>query len=221
MVNLMSLQNRMTPFGNIVVDKWRGLFTGNRGILHLCDTKQLHPTRRWVSKAWIYCLCNFKARKREVFGRNGPNGSPGWTNLFFYDEATALAAGHRPCFYCQRERALEFQSAFSRGNSLPRQKAPQIDALLHAQRLDGKAKRLHPLSAGWRDLPNGTMVARGSSACLVQDGELFEWSSKGYQLRRSGEPQKLITPPSSVAALRAGFMVIYRPNEPFSRSQPH
>ncbi|MEM8539842.1 MAG: hypothetical protein AAGF25_02705 [Pseudomonadota bacterium] len=203
----MSLQNRVTPFGNIVADRSRGLFTGNRGILHIPETKQLHPTRRWTTRAWIYCLCDFKGREREVFGCNGPNGGPGWTNLFFKDEATALAAGHRPCFYCQRERALEFRDAFSRGNNLPTQKAPEIDARLHAQRLNGKAKRLHSIKGSWRDLPNGTMVARDSCAYMVQNGQLFEWSPNGYAHCSNEEPERLITPPVTVAALGAGLIV--------------
>lgn len=112
----MPYQNRVTPFGDIICDPHRGALTGNRGIIHDPATRSLHRTRRWSSKAWIYCLCDFRGRKRDVMGANGPNGSPGWTNLFFLDEATALAAGHRPCFYCQRERAKAFQKAWSTGN---------------------------------------------------------------------------------------------------------
>lgn len=210
MVNFMSLQNRVTPFGNIIADKSRGLFTGNRGVIHLSDTKQLHPTRRWASKAWIYCRCDFRGRKRKVFGANGPNGSPGWTNLFFLDEATALAAGHRPCFYCQRDRAKQYQAAFSRGNNLPLQKASQIDARLHIERLDGKDKRVHPLSSSWRDLPAGTMVAKGERAYLVSKNRLIEWTPFGYEAPCAIEPDHLITPPVSVAAMSAGFKVDMR-----------
>lgn len=212
MVNFMSLQNRVTPFGNIIADNSRGLFTGNRGVLHRSDTKQLHPTRRWASKAWIYCLCNFKGRKREVFGANGPNGSAGWTNLFFLDEATALAAGHRPCFYCQRQRAKAFQDAFSRGNNLVHQKASEIDARLHCERLEGKTKRLHTIYGDWRELPDGAMVARGQTAFLVHNNKLLEWTSSGYQLY-SGEDDglRLITPPAIVATIADGFQPIYGP----------
>lgn len=205
----MSLQNRVTPFGNITADSSRGLYTGNRGILHIAETRQLHPTRRWSSKAWIYCVCDYKGHKREVFGRNGPNGSPGWTNLFFQDEATALAAGHRPCFYCQRKRANEFQRAFSQSNKLPMQKAPQIDMRLHQQRLNGKDKKLHAIKGDWRDLPNGAMVARGEVAYLVLDKNLFEWSFSGYRKSSSGGGEySLVTPPASVAAMANGFEAI-------------
>lgn len=173
----------------------------------MSETKQLHPTRRWASKAWIYCLCDFMGRKREVFGANGPNGSPGWTNLFFRDEATALAAGHRPCFYCQRERAKEFQQAFSNGNNLSLQKAPEIDAMLHAERLEGKAKRLHVLDCDWRDLPNGAMVACGENAYLVHNGQLQKWSSTGYGPPIKVNPDRQITPPASIAAMQMGCNV--------------
>lgn len=204
----MSLQNRVTPFGNIVLHNSRGLYTGNRGILHSGDTRQLHPTRRWTTKAWIYCLCDFNNRKRDVFGNNGPNGGPGWTNLFFMDEATALAAGHRPCFYCQRKRAIEFQSAFSKGNKLHSARAPEIDALLHQQRLMGRAKRTHALNGDWRALPNGTMVAAGETAYLVHNRLLHRWCFSGYQMREDALVDlELITPPATVAAIQAGFQV--------------
>ncbi|MEO1746545.1 MAG: hypothetical protein AAFR13_08450, partial [Pseudomonadota bacterium] len=108
----MPLQNRVTPFGDIIATASRGALTGNRGIIHDPDTRQLLGNRRWSTKAWIYCLCDFNKRKRDVFGRNGRNGGAGWTNLFFLDEATALSAGHRPCFYCQRQRANAFRDAW-------------------------------------------------------------------------------------------------------------
>ncbi len=206
MVNIMGIQNRVTPFGCVIAHTARGLFTGNRGVIHCSDTKQLHPTRRWTTKAWIYCLCEFKQRRREVFGANGPNGSPGWTNLFFRDEATALAAGHRPCFYCQRARATEFQKAFSDGNKLPLQKAPQIDKILHAERLQGKNKRLHVLTRGWHALPDGAMIAHQQAAYLVYGSDLYECAPGGYTQTGDSQDQLfLLTPPAIVLALRAGF----------------
>ena len=204
----MSLQNRVTPFGNIISASSRGLYTGNRGIIHFSDTKQLHPTKRWTSKAWIYCLCDFNGKKRDVFGSNGPNGSAGWTNLFFLDEATALAAGHRPCFYCQRERAKQFQTAFSLGNNLPIQKAPEIDARLHGERLSGKTKRMHPIVGDWRDLPSGTMITKTEAAYLVFGQKLLQWSSSGYRPAKPLEAGfMLLTPPSSVSAMANGFQL--------------
>ncbi len=97
------LQNRVTPFGDIIAIAQRGLFTGNRGIIHDPETKTL-LRRRWTSKAWLICTCEYGDRRRDVMaGRS-------WTELFFLDEAVALAAGHRPCFFCRREAALALQS---------------------------------------------------------------------------------------------------------------
>jgi hypothetical protein len=136
-MSLMPLQNRVTPFGTIVVVPDRGLFTGNRGILHDPVTRTLK--RRWASKSWLVCLCDFKGRRRNVMG-------PGsWTELFFLDEATALAAGHRPCFQCRREDALAFGIAWAMGNSGEVPKAAEMDTILHTERLAGREKRLHPL----------------------------------------------------------------------------
>jgi hypothetical protein len=101
------LQNRVDPFGEIHAVEWRGMFTGNRGVIHDPDAKTLLG-RRWTTKAWIICACQYKGRRREPMGRNTPSGGAGWTELFFLDEVTALAAGHRPCFDCRREAAKEF-----------------------------------------------------------------------------------------------------------------
>lgn len=194
--------NRVTPKGDIIATTMRGALTGNRGIIHNCETKKLHPTRRWSSKAWIYCLCDFKGRKRDVMGANGPNGSAGWTNLFFFDEATALSAGHRPCFYCQRERAKEFQLAFSAGQDASKMSAPQMDSILHAERLEGREKRLHAMRD---DLPDGAMVADDSGALVVIGGALLRWRPDGYSVAEGTKATALLTPPSIVAAMREGF----------------
>ncbi|WP_018688650.1 hypothetical protein [Ahrensia kielensis] len=203
----MTLQNRVTPFGNIIADKARGLFTGNRGIIHNPDTRSLLPSRRWTSKAWIICLCSFKERRRDVFGRNGKNGGTGWSELFFLDEATALAAGHRPCFYCQRARATMFQAAFSTGQSESKMSAPQMDKLLHAERLNAGKKRLHTIANDWRSLPDGTIVGNQDRAYLISNQTLFLWKPEGYQ-HDDDAPQYLITPPSIVAALRSGYQPV-------------
>ena len=91
----MALQNRVLPTGDIVADPHRGMFTGNRGIIHDPATKTLLK-KRWSSPAWLVCVCEFEGRWREVMGGRS------WTELFFLDEAVALAAGHRPCFFCRR-----------------------------------------------------------------------------------------------------------------------
>ncbi|HEY4193657.1 MAG TPA: hypothetical protein VGM46_13505, partial [Mesorhizobium sp.] len=135
----MPLQNRVDPFGVIHAVAARGLFTGNRGIIHDPATKKL-LNKRWTLKAWIICTCEFKGRRREPMGRNRPgkNGEPagaGWTELFFLDEVTALAAGHRPCFYCQRERAVDFVRRFGEAFGLDEPRAPMLDSRLHRERL--------------------------------------------------------------------------------------
>ena len=98
----MPLQNRVTPSGDIIATPHRGLFTGNRGIIHDPATRTL-LTRRWASKAWLTCVCEFRGRRRKVMGGRS------WTELFFLDEATAFAAGHRPCFFCRRDDANRFR----------------------------------------------------------------------------------------------------------------
>jgi hypothetical protein len=129
----MPLQNRVDPFGNIHAVAARGMFTGNRGVIHDPATKTL-LARRWTTRAWIICDCDFRGRRREVMGRNAPSGNAGWTELFFLDEVTALAAGHRPCFYCRRERALEFSRCFAAGQGRRTMSAPEMDAVLHRER---------------------------------------------------------------------------------------
>src|SRR5215831_888266 len=138
----MPLQNRVTPFGDIVAIEQRGLFMGNRGIIHDAARRTLRA-RRWTSKAWIICVCEFRGRRRELMGRRS------WTELFFYDEATALAAGHRPCFYCRRAAAQSFAQAWACAHRVATVRAPEIDEKLHAQRLNKGTKRIHPL----RDSP--------------------------------------------------------------------
>src|SRR5450755_2376407 len=158
----MPLQIRVTPSGDIIATPHRGLFTGNRGIIHDPATKTL--TRRWAGKAWLTCVCEFRGRRREVMGRRS------WTELFFLDEATALAAGHRPCFYCRRDDANRFRSAWEQGNGVSGVLAPGIDAVLHRERLDRGNKRLHALPAPLDRLPDGAMVALDGESFLIAQG---------------------------------------------------
>lgn len=131
------LQNRVTPWGDIAAISQRGMFTGNRGIIHDPATKTL-LTRRWVCKAWLVCSCGYKDHRRDVMARRS------WTELFFYDEAVALAAGHRPCFLCRRSRAEAFRAAWARGCGSPLPTAPSLDGILHGERMVRGRKRLHP-----------------------------------------------------------------------------
>src|SRR3954452_23433953 len=122
----MPLQNRVTPSGEIVAAPQRGLFTGNRGIIHDPMTKT-RLKRRWSSNAWITCVCEFRGRRRDVMARRS------WTELFFLDEATAVAAGHRPSFYCRRDDANAFRAAWERGNGVSGVRAAEMDAVLHRE----------------------------------------------------------------------------------------
>src|SRR3984885_6131791 len=134
----MPLQNRVTPMGDVVAARERGGFTGNRGIIHDAQTRTLQ-NRRWASRTWLICVLQWRDIRRTVMG----TGS--WTELFFLDEATGLAAGHRPCFLCRRAGALVFLSGFPSLDRGARPKVPDIDRVLHAERLDGRHKRLHDL----------------------------------------------------------------------------
>jgi len=179
----MPLQNRVTPLGEIVAVPQRGMFTGNRGIIHDPATRTL-LTRRWSSRAWIACVCEFRGWRRAVMARQS------WTELFFLDEATALAAGHRPP---------------------PR--AKEMDDALHGERLDGRVKRLHPLPDPTGALPDGAMVCAGGETFLIVKGKALYWSFDGY--RPTDVPTddvRLITPPSTLRALRAGYRPVLHPS---------
>jgi hypothetical protein len=133
-------------------------------------------------------------------------GGRSWTELFFLDEATAFAAGHRPCFFCRRDDALRFRAAWEKGNKLTGVLAPDMDAVLHRERLDGRAKRLHELPAPIERLPDGAMVGLGSESYLVARGRVLRWSFDGYRHANvdAGEVM-LLTPPSIVRAFGAGY----------------
>jgi hypothetical protein len=136
-----------------------------------------------------------------------------WTELFFLDEATALAAGHRPCFFCRREAAERFRAAWARGNDVALPKATAMDAVLHAERLDGKAKRMHPLPGPACDLPQGAMLGAESDCCLKTDGGMYRWSPDGYRpMLASPKDARLLTPPSTLRALAAGYRPVLHPS---------
>ncbi|MGH7002648.1 MAG: hypothetical protein ACREIP_01745 [Alphaproteobacteria bacterium] len=200
----MTLQNRVTPFGDIVAVPYRGLLMGNRGIIHDPSTRTLLK-RRWTTRAWIICVCRFRNVRRDVMARQS------WTELFFLDEATALAAGHRPCFYCRRERAKAFQAAWADGNGSDQPSAPAMDRILHGERLEGKGrKRRHPVECAIGDLPDGTMLACNEEAYLLKGGATYRWSWEGYTAAPLVDNVRLLTPPSTVRALRAGYEPLIR-----------
>ena len=195
----MSLQNRVTPTGDIVATEHRGTFTGNRGIIHDPATKTL-LNKRWSSPAWITCVCEFRGWRRKVMGGRS------WTELFFLDEATAFAAGHRPCFFCRRDDANRFRVAWEKGNGVADMRAKEIDAVLHRERLDRGNKRLHPLPVTLRELPDGAMVQTGAESYLIVGGRALQWSMAGYRKASAAiDDARLLTPPSTLRAISAGY----------------
>ena len=195
----MPLQNRVTPTGDIVADVNRGIFTGNRGIIHDPATKTLLK-KRWSSPAWITCVCEFRGWRRKVMGGRS------WTELFFLDEATAFAAGHRPCFFCRRDDANRFRSCWQQGNGVSDIRAKEIDAVLHRERMDRGKKRLHPLPMPVAELPDGAMVQAGAESFLVLRGRVLQWSMAGYRRASAAiDDAMLLTPPSTLRAISAGY----------------
>jgi hypothetical protein len=202
----MPLQNRVTPSGDIIATPHRGLFTGNRGIIHDPATKTL-LTRRWASQAWLTCVCEFRGRRREVMGGRS------WTELFFLDEATAFAAGHRPCFFCRRDDAVRFRAAWEQGNGVTGVRARDIDAVLHRERLSDGKKRLHAVPIPLEELPDGAMVQEGTESFLIVQGRPLNWSPAGYRKTQSAlQDAMLLTPPSTLRALLAGYRPVLHPS---------
>jgi len=181
----------VTPFGELVADPARGLVYGNRGCLHDAGGEL---RRAWQVRRWIACRLEFRGRLRR------PLLQPGrYTELFFLDEATALAAGHRACAECRREdyvRLMEIAGVA---------RADDLDRRLHAERLEGRARRTH--EAAFAELPDGAFVVRGGDAWLVRGGELLRWTPAGYAERaaRPSGRAELLTPPTLVDVLRAGW----------------
>ncbi|HVH77883.1 MAG TPA: hypothetical protein VM782_00710 [Stellaceae bacterium] len=203
----MPLQNRVTPFGDIVAIPQRGLFTGNRGIIHDPATKTL-LTKRWVTKAWLICVLDYNGRRREVMGGRS------WTELFFLDEAIALAAGHRPCFFCRRRAAEAFQAAWAKAKGREKPLAPEMDAVLHAERLDHGRKRIHPISGPANELPDGAVITASGAAYTIVSGRAFRWTERGYmEISEMPRADGMLTPPSTLLALRAGYRPVVQWDE--------
>jgi len=196
----MPLKNRVSPFGELFITSARGTLLGNRGgKLHTDDRKL--TSRRWVSRQWICCVLEFKNRQRDVWGRY-------YTELFFLDEVTAFAAGHRPCFECRRKGAEKFATLFS--DKKKRTAASAMDEILHAERLDGKDKRLHRRKID--ALPDGVMIVRDGEAFAVCGKKMLPWTPAGYGPpvpRPRGMTVDVLTPPSIVAVLAAGYRPIW------------
>lgn len=199
----MPLQNRVTPWGDIVALPGRGTLMGNRGVLHN-DRREI--VRPWQVKRWIACTLDFKGVRRSVMSPRT------WTELFFLDEATAFAAGHRPCAYCRhadykRFRAL-WESRFGKVATVD-----VIDAALHAERIGSRKKRT------WRSdigaLPDGTYVSIDGTARILWHGRLAAWSDGGYNGPLPRPPHlevDVLTPRSIVTLFESGYVPAVHPS---------
>ena len=203
----MALQNRVDPASNICSVQARGEFMGNRGgALHTADQRIVRTQK---TKSWIICLAEFKGRRRALM-------QPGrYTELFFLDEVTALAAGHRPCFECRRKDALAFAEALGLSRGEKRLSAPAIDMLLAAERKSSADTPDRIIARSTiASLPDGAMIRQGETHYAVRGGVLLPWSFDGYDMPVEAEtltaaPIFLATPPSTVAALRQGYLPVF------------
>jgi hypothetical protein len=206
----MPRQNRVTPFSTLIVTSARGTLMGNRGCLH---DEQGQIRRGFLGERWIICLLEFKGRSRPVM-------TPGhYTELFFLDEATALAAGHRPCAECQRDRFNLFRETWARANAElaggSRPAATTIDAVLHAERTAALTK-FHDSCNSIENLPDGVFVTDDEqTAYLVLGRKLLRWSPAGYQqppVATIQYPARILTPSSIVRTLVEGYPVGIHPS---------
>jgi hypothetical protein len=196
----MPHQNRVTPLGEIIADPARGHVYGNRGCLHDAEGR---IRRRYSGKLWIACRLAFKDRRRPLL-------RPGrYTELFFLDDATALAAGHRPCAECRREDYRRWQAAWPGDDP----HADAMDLVLHADRLDGRAKRTYEARLG--ELPDGVLVERGGAAFLAAGAALHAWTAAGYGPAEPADPDermRVLTPRATVATIARGYAVSVHPS---------
>ena len=216
----MPRQNRVTPYGELIAVPDRGMFWGNRGPLLDREGRLARYSR---GQAWVICVLSFKGRQRQQW-------TPGrLTELYFLDEATGLAAGHRPCGECRYREYQAFKHAWARDAGSPASGppgaphgtppgtppgAPEIDARLHADRLTGTGQR-RTYRASLAGLPSGTMVDIGGAPWLVHDGRLLAWTPGGYRQRAveaPGDPVTVITPRATVAVLAAGYRPVLHPS---------
>ena len=200
----MPLQNRVNPRGTIEQSSARGTYMGNRGVLH---NGKRELTRQFKTKAWIICLLEFKGRKRELM-------TPGrYTELFFLDEVTAFAAGHRPCAECRRKRYNEFRDAWQAANAwngAGNVRAAELDKILHDERIGDNRKITW--KAPLNELPHGAMVLIDNAAYAVSDNGLLAWNASGYRKTnhdRLPDTVEVLTPSSVVKTFSRGFRPVF------------
>jgi len=191
-------RNRVTPTGDIEAIPLRGAWTGNRGILH--SGREI--VRFHASDLWITCELEFQGRRHEQWRPHH------YTFLYFHDEAVSFAAGHRPCAFCRRESYDAYRTAWAAGLGIGPPSAKQMNAQLHSERIvrGTHRRRIHRLR--WADLPEGAFVLLDGTPAVVAGDQLVEWTREGYAGRRARPSQgtaDVLTPPSTLAALRAGY----------------
>jgi hypothetical protein len=191
-------RNRVTPTGEIVAIPLRGAWTGNRGILH----RGREIVRFHAGDLWITCALEFRGRHQEQW-------RPGhYTFLFFHDEAVSFAAGHRPCAECRRASYDAYRTAWAAGLGGDLPQAKDMNRQLHGERIVPGSHRRRTHEAPWRDVPDGTFALLDDLPAVVVGDHLTEWTHDGYGRRRV-RPRaglaRLLTPPSTIAALRAGY----------------
>jgi hypothetical protein len=202
----MPLQNRVNPFSRLIATPERGAWTGNRGVIHNVEKKIV---RHHAIKAWICCALDYKDFRRQVMSPNR------WTELFFLDEATAFAAGHRPCGFCRHPDFKRFKNLWLLANGERcglsiGSKMEAIDAVIHQERLDANGLQ-KTYKAKLSDLPDGAFISFGdlTQAYLWHQNQLFAWSFVGYTKVLSFDNQQVVTvltPQSYVAVFKAGYV---------------
>ncbi len=196
-------QNRVNPEGQIISTPARGAWMGNRGLLH---DDQKNIVRPFKLKAWLICVLEFKDRKRQIMRPNR------YTELFFFDEATAFSAGHRPCFECRRKNYEKFKSCWLRGNPqhhfTEKTSIREIDQALHNERISADGSKI-TFSAKAGDLPYGTFIELEGQPYVLADKYLYRWTPFSYDKKiqlPSASEIKVLTPASTVQAFRAGYI---------------
>jgi len=197
------LQNRVDPFGNIITTKARGAWMGNRGILHNNEKQIIRPFKL---KAWITCKLEFNGRKRIVMSPNR------YTELFFLDEATSFAAGHRPCFECRRNDYQHFKSLWIKGNPEyhldEKTSITKIDDILQQERIDRNKTKV-TYEENFEELPDGSFVLFDNKPYIILEQKMYLWTPFGYdKIKVLSMPDRvtILTPRSIVNTFRAGYL---------------
>lgn len=197
------MQNRVNPFGEIINTPARGLWMGNRGHIHNLNREIILPFKL---KAWLICKLEFNGRNREIMAPNH------YTELFFMDEVTAFAAGHRPCFECRRDDYNKFKSAWLKGNPeykfTDKTSMREIDEILHNERINkNRSKKTHEENNS--NIPDGTFIVIKNQPYLVFKKHLYLWTPSGYTKEKPFAvvgKSTVLTPKSIVNVFRAGYV---------------